>query len=335
MIILDGSDAGGQFVRTACALSAITGKAIKIANIRGARPEPGLKAQHVEGIRALGELCSAEIIGLEKGSRELEFVPRKFGEKDITVNIFSAGSIGLVLQALLIAAIKFEKPVKIKFIGGGTWGKWAPPVLYLEKILFPLMGCESSLVFDIKRDGFYPKGGADVEVIVKPFKLAPIGKMEKGKLLEINIFSLASESLKKADVADRQASAAEEELRKKFSVPIIADIKYVPSVSPGSGILVVGKYEHSLLGGDSIGELGKKAEAVGKESVKNFLSEIGGAVDRHAADMLLPYMAFFGGSFATSAITRHIVTNCAVIEKFLPVKFEIDKEKNVVSVRKV
>lgn len=335
MMILDGSEAGGQFVRTACALSAITGNAVKITNIRGVRPEPGLKVQHIEGIKALGELCDAEITGLEKGSRELDFFPREFREKDITVNISSAGSIGLVLQALLTAAIRFEKPVKIKFVGGGTWGKWAPPVLYLEKVLFPLMGCESSLAANIKRDGFYPKGGADVEVVVKPFKLEQIEKMEKGKLLGINIFSLASESLKKANVAERQASVAEEELRKKFSVPITSDIKYVPSISAGSGILVVGKYEHSLLSGDAIGELGKKSETVGKEAAKNFLSEIVGAIDRHAADMLLPYMAFFGGTFATSAITHHIVTNCSVIEKFLPVKFEIDKEKNIVIVKKI
>jgi RNA 3'-phosphate cyclase len=336
MLTLDGSEAGGQFVRTACALSAITGKAIKIINIRGARPEPGLKVQHIEGIKALGELCGAEISGLEKGSRELDFFPREFREKDLVVSISSAGSIGLVLQALLISAIKFEKTVKIRFIGGGTWGKWAPPALYLEKILFPLLGCESLLAIDIKRDGFYPKGGADVEVAVRPFKLGTIGKTEKGKLLEINIFSLASQSLKKADVAERQASAAEEELRGKFSVPIAKDIRYVPSVSPGSGILVVGKYEHSLLGGDAIGELGKKAEEVGKEAAKNFLSEIDGAIDRHAADMLLPYMAFAGsGSFATSAITQHITANCSVIEKFLPVKFEIDRGKNAVSARKV
>ena len=335
MMILDGSEAGGQFVRTACALSAITGKAIRIINIRGARPEPGLKIQHIEGIKALGELCRAEISGLEKGSRELDFFPREFSEKDLEVNISSAGSIGLVLQALLIAAIKFEKQVKIKFNGGGTWGKWAPPVLYLEKVLFPPLGCEDSLAINIKRDGFYPKGGAEVEVIVKPFKPEPTDKTEKGKLLELNIFSLASESLKRANVAERQARAAEDFLRGKFLVPITKDIKYVPSVSPGSGVLVAGKYEHSILGGDAIGELGKRAEDVGKEAAKNFLSEIGATADRHAADMLLPYMAFSGGSFMTSAITRHIATNCSVIEKFLPVKFGIDREKNVVKVRKI
>lgn len=334
MLILDGAEAGGQFVRTACALSAITGKAIKIINIRGARPEPGLKIQHIEGIKALGELCDAEIKGLEKGSRELEFAPKDFNEKDLEVKISSAGSIGLVLQALLIAAIRFEKQVKIKFIGGGTWGKWAPPVIYLDKVLFPLMKC-GPLEIDIKKDGFYPKGGAEVEVVVKPFKPEPINRTEKGKLLEINIFSIASQSLQKANVAGRQASAAEEELKKKFSVPIKSDMKYVPSISAGSGILVIGKYEHSFLGGDAIGEIGKKAEDVGKEAVKNFLSEITGAIDRHAADMLLPYMAFYGGSFSTSSITHHIVANCLVIEKFLHVKFEINKERNAVGARRI
>lgn len=335
MIILDGSEAGGQFVRTACALSAITGKAVKIKNVRGARPEPGLKIQHIEGIRALGELCGAEIKGLEKGSRELEFVPKEFSEKDLEVKISSAGSIGLVLQALLIAAIKFEKPVKINFIGGGTWGKWAPPVLFLEKILFPIMGCGGALAVDCKKDGFYPVGGAEVEVAVKPFKPKVIDCLERGKLLGINIFSIASESLKNAKVAERQASAADFFLAEKFGVPISAEKKYVTSASAGSGVLVAGKYEHSLIGGDCIGEMGKKSEDVGKEAAKNFLSETG-AIGRHAADMLLPYMAFRGeGRFATGRITSHIVANCAVIEKFLPVKFGIDRERNVVSVRKI
>lgn len=334
-MILDGSEAGGQFVRTACALSAVTRKAIKIKNVRGARPEPGLKIQHIEGIRSLGKLCNAEIKGLEKGSRELEFVPRGFAEKDLEIKVSTAGSIGLVLQALLIAALRFEKPVKIRFIGGGTWGKWAPPVLYLEKVLFPLLGCAGSLAIEIKKDGFYPVGGAEVEVVVGPFKPKEINILEKGKLVGIDVFSIASENLKKASVAERQASAADFFLAERFGVPLKSEKKYVPSASAGSGILIVGKYEHSLLGGDCVGEIGKKAESVGIEAAKNFLSETG-AVDRHAADMLLPYMGFVGsGTFATAKITQHIVTNCSVIEKFLPVKFEIDKEKNVVRVRKI
>ncbi|MBR9682255.1 MAG: RNA 3'-phosphate cyclase, partial [Candidatus Aenigmarchaeota archaeon] len=68
MIEIDGSNAGGQLVRTAIALSTVTGKAVKIINIRGARTNPGLKTQHMEGIRSLGKLCNARIVGLESDS---------------------------------------------------------------------------------------------------------------------------------------------------------------------------------------------------------------------------------------------------------------------------
>ena len=67
MIELDGSQAGGQFVRTAVALSCLTGKPVRLTNIRGARPEPGLKVQHLEGIYSIGELCNAKMSGIELG----------------------------------------------------------------------------------------------------------------------------------------------------------------------------------------------------------------------------------------------------------------------------
>jgi RNA 3'-terminal phosphate cyclase (ATP) len=45
MLEIDGSygEGGGQLVRTAVALSAVTGKEIKVRNIRKNRQNPGLK----------------------------------------------------------------------------------------------------------------------------------------------------------------------------------------------------------------------------------------------------------------------------------------------------
>ncbi|MCJ7816907.1 MAG: RNA 3'-phosphate cyclase, partial [Candidatus Aenigmarchaeota archaeon] len=47
MLTIDGGhlEAGGQIVRTAIGLSCVTGKPVKIFNIRKGRPVPGLKAQ--------------------------------------------------------------------------------------------------------------------------------------------------------------------------------------------------------------------------------------------------------------------------------------------------
>ena len=50
MITIDGShgEGGGQIVRTALALSAITGKAVEIVNVRANRAKPG-GLSHVRG----------------------------------------------------------------------------------------------------------------------------------------------------------------------------------------------------------------------------------------------------------------------------------------------
>ncbi|OGP24817.1 MAG: hypothetical protein A2067_03525 [Deltaproteobacteria bacterium GWB2_42_7] len=50
-----------------------------------------------------------------------------------------------------------------------------------------------------------------------------------------------------------------------------------------------------------------------------------GALDPHLADQIVLYMALAKGnsSFTTTRITNHLLTNIWVIEKFLPVKFEV------------
>ncbi|RLA97615.1 MAG: RNA 3'-phosphate cyclase, partial [Deltaproteobacteria bacterium] len=59
MVGLDGSygEGGGQIVRTAVGLSAYLGVPCRNRNIRKGRSSPGLRPQHVAGIRALLELC--------------------------------------------------------------------------------------------------------------------------------------------------------------------------------------------------------------------------------------------------------------------------------------
>ena len=59
MLEIDGDDGGGQVVRTAVALSALTGEAIRATNVRGDRPEPGMRPQHVAAVEAAAALCSA------------------------------------------------------------------------------------------------------------------------------------------------------------------------------------------------------------------------------------------------------------------------------------
>jgi RNA 3'-terminal phosphate cyclase (ATP)/RNA 3'-terminal phosphate cyclase (GTP) len=324
-LLLDGSDAGGQFVRTAVALAAITGKPIKITNIRGARPEPGLKTQHIEGIRAIASLCNAEIEGLEVGSRTLTFLPGRLEAKDIEINISTAGSIGLVLQALLLVTANLDKSIKIKIRGGGTWNKWAPPVCYFNHVFLPLIKEDSEI--KILKEGFYPRGGAEVEVLTKSWTTQEINITDAGCIDDVEIFSFASQDLQRRNVAERQAEAAVKYIKEKLKIEAKINASYSQTDSTGTGILIVCRTENSIFGADALGELGQPAERVGATAAKYLVQDLfSGAVDIHAADMLLPYIAFHGsGKIFIPSLTHHVVKNIEVLEKFFDKKFKIEE----------
>ncbi|MCK7491215.1 MAG: hypothetical protein MZW92_05475 [Comamonadaceae bacterium] len=58
---IDGAhgEGGGQLVRSAVALAAISGRPLHIRNIRARRAKPGLAAQHLTAVRAVAALCDA------------------------------------------------------------------------------------------------------------------------------------------------------------------------------------------------------------------------------------------------------------------------------------
>jgi len=89
VIDIDGSymEGGGQIIRTSIGLSALTGKSCIISNIRKGRSSPGLKAQHLSGIRAVANLCDARVNGLNIGSEKIEFYPDKISHKHLEIDI--------------------------------------------------------------------------------------------------------------------------------------------------------------------------------------------------------------------------------------------------------
>ncbi|MEK6863859.1 MAG: RNA 3'-terminal phosphate cyclase, partial [Nanoarchaeota archaeon] len=334
-IDIDGShdEGGGQILRTAAGLSAYTGKPFRIFNIRGKRTKPGIRHQHLEAIGAVARLCNAEVKGNVLNSKELEFIPHELGEGRLNIRIPTAGSAALVLQSLMIPALKTT--VKVKIEGGATYGKWAPSMDYLANVLFPMLNKMGyNIAVEKLKDGFYPKGGALIEVTIKRSELKPMDFIERGKLKLIKGISVASSNLEKARVAERQAMSAKKTMFDAFSeYECNMQALYRDSICPGTGITLWAEFENTRLGADALGELGKKSESVGREAalalIKEFNTEA--VVDLHAADQLLPYIAIAGkGRLKTSKITGHVRTNIAIIEKFLGVKFKVSEEQALV-----
>ena len=163
MLTLDGThlEGGGSLVRVALALSALTGKPFKITNIRANRSEPGLKAQHLHAIKALTQLCQAETNYIDIGTRELTFTPGKIKSGIYTIDIGTAGSITLLLQALILPAL--FAPRKVTFIvRGGTCGKWQASADYLQNILLPyLQRFVEKIELKIIKSGSFTQGGGE------------------------------------------------------------------------------------------------------------------------------------------------------------------------------
>lgn len=155
LLRLDGrtGEGGGQLVRIACALAAVTSQPIRIDHVRGNREDRkgnrggGLKAQHVSAIEWLVEATGAEVDGLAVGSHTLEFRPslppsalveRHF--KIIAGN--SASSTLLIFQAifpfLLFAGNESRQPIELE-IHGGTNVSFSLSYEYLDQVLLPTL----------------------------------------------------------------------------------------------------------------------------------------------------------------------------------------------------
>jgi RNA 3'-terminal phosphate cyclase (ATP) len=328
-------EGGGQIVRTTIALSALTGKPVKLTKIRDKRPNPGLQAQHVVAVKAVGAICNAETQGLTQGSQELTFTPHGYAAGQLSFDVGTAGSIPLILQALMPAAAYAPNKVNLD-LTGGTDVRWSPPIDYVRLIQLPLlqqMGYLATIRVD--RRGHYPKGGGRVSISVDPPRvLKAVSLMERGWLLGIEGISHCVRL--PSHVAQRQANAAQEKLNAegfRFTNVNVATETYPsnqdPHVAPGSGITLLAKFSSgTIVGSDSLGERGKPAESVGADAATKLLAELtsGAPVDRHMGDILIPYIAVAEGRsmFQVSEITMHTLTNIKVAEMVAGVKFDVE-----------
>lgn len=322
---VDGSygEGGGQLVRTAVALAAITGTPIDIRRMRARRAKPGLAPQHVTAVRAVAEVCDATVDGLAAGSQRLVFTPGRTRGGTYAFDVGTAGSTPLVLQALLPVLIASGERASVRLTGGtDIWA--APPLDYVVHVLLPLLGrLGARATLRCVRRGYYPRGGGLIEVLVEPGRLVPQAFDAQGKLRGIR--GVAHAANLPAHVAERMRIAAVEPLSRWGEPHIDAEV-LGPSQAIGAGGAVVlwAETAHTVLGAGRVARRGVRAEVLGHDAGAELAADLqaGATLDPRAADQMLIYFALCGGgSFLTRVLTTHAETTLWLIEQFLPVRF--------------
>ncbi len=320
---IDGSygEGGGQIIRTAITLSTITKKPVQIDDIRAKRKVPGLRAQHLTGVRLLAKLCNANVEGLKIGSTSIKFEPGELENSHITEDIGTAGSISLIFQGLIPAVAIAKKELRLS-ITGGTDVSWSPTAYYTKYVLAEAhsrMGIKFSM--DIKQRGYYPKGGGVIDLNVFPCnEIKPIILSQRN---ERNAKLYCSFSKLDSELIDKHVQATKKMLEQKnFSAEL--EVKEESALNQGGSLLLYSNDSDSIIGSDGLFDI--KLGRFSNEILENFVKWNLG-VDDHLADMLVLVTAFSKemSVFRTKKITHHLETNLYITSKMTGCKYGIGK----------
>ncbi len=337
---IDGSlgEGGGQVLRTALALSLITGRTLRLRNIRARRGNPGLQRQHLACIEAAAKLggATARPIGggeLRAGCDTLEFAPAAAWASEVAVDIGSAGSTTLVVQTILIPAlVASDRPLRA-VITGGTHNPLAPPFEFLDRVFLPplrAMGADATVT--LERHGVLPDGGGRIVLETRPSQLKPIALVETGAVVARRVTAVVAGLPR--HIADRELAVARERLREPA-----CSVVEIEDAGPHNLFMV----EAELASGareltTAHGRKGYPAEDVAADALDDLVDflEAGVPVGDYLADqLLLPMAVAGGGRFRTTELSLHATTNIQTIAAFLdtPIKQrEIDDDIVEVSV---
>lgn len=322
-IKIDGSygEGGGQILRSALTLSAITQRPIQIENIRHNRKVPGLRPSHLSTIKILGKICNAKIDGLAVGSTGITFTPGEIQDTKIQENVGTAGSISLILQAIIPLALA-GKRLELS-ITGGTDVPWSPTINYTKFVLaeaYSRLGIKFEL--NIKKRGYYPKGGGQADITILPCqKITPI-HLSKRNSRDAKILCSYS-GVDKNEIESYINSAKDALQQKGFSIQ--SQITQENALNSGASFLVYNYDENSINGADELLDFKNKA-GFSKTAISAFVENDLGA-DLNLSDMLVTPLSLCKemSVFTVKEISKHLETNLHITSEITGCKSGVGK----------
>jgi len=335
MIEIDGSllEGGGQVLRMSVALSALLRKPIRIFNIRGNRSKPGLRAQHMSGLKLVHQLSGGQLEGCQLHSSEIIYKPPQTrnlqSKNNFEMDIGNNGAISLLVQICLPVALYRNQNTEFS-LKGGTFGDFAPPMIYCQQVLVPLLQNHFGLSLDFKlvQESFDMKGGGHVNLNVRPLSssLKPL-KLDQPLLDKPKIIMKSTTSGNAPlTLAEKASKAAENELKGlNFSI----NNEFLPqALGTAMTIFIKVEAQNTILAASKVSQ--KKSEnpskfgsAVAREIKKTM--DLGVPVDQWMQDQLIIYMTLAKGCsrLLTGPLTLHTRTAISIAEQLTSAQFKV------------
>ncbi len=328
VVEIDGSigEGGGQILRSALALSMVTGRPCRLKNIRAGRKKPGLLRQHLTALEAAAKIGSATVEGAALGSRDLFFRPGSPRSGCYRFPVGTAGSATLVLQTVLPALLTASGSSEI-VLEGGTHNPFAPPFDFLDRVLLPVLNRMGPRIrAELERPGFYPAGGGLFRVTVDPVpRLSRIDILRRGGIVSRK--AVARVSNLSPQIAERELAIVARSL--SWSAECLHAEQLHDAAGPGNVLMLEIASEHVTELFTGFGRRGTPAEQVAEGVVKEAREYLGSGapVGPYLADQLLvPFGVAGEGSYRTVRPTRHTLTNIEIVRMFLDVEIAVRQE---------
>jgi RNA 3'-terminal phosphate cyclase (ATP) len=207
---------------------------------------------------------------------------------------------------------------------GGTFVPFSPSYHYLAEVAGPAFrrfGAEFSA--ELRKWGWMTGGGGIVEAAITPVKSLQGVRFEP--VTDDTVRGVAAVTNLPSHIPHRMARRAHnliEQMGLKAAVSAVRE----NGVGPGAGIILW----RTQAGFSSLGRRGLPADKVAEAAVADLAAFLdnGTAVDKYLADQLLIPMALAQGqsSLTTDHLTRHTLTNSALLRQWLDVSIRIDGE---------
>ncbi|RZF44523.1 hypothetical protein LSTR_LSTR002296 [Laodelphax striatellus] len=337
---------GSQYMRQRLILSVVSGKPIKITQIRAKEDNPGLTEYEANLLRLLDKLTNGTWLEVSETGTAFSFSPGALIGGTLTHECCKLRGIGYYLEVLMALAPFCKKPLSI-ILRGVTCNQKDPSVDSFKQGALPVlrrfMVIDPGLELTIKKRGVEPLGGGEVHFVCPSIKqLKPIQLKDWGKVKKVRgtMFALRVSPA----LANRMVESA-----KGVFLNFIPDVFFTvdhlkgqaAGKSPGfGGSLYAETTDGVIFTSDCVSDCSAQShsvpEDVGRNAAHALLDEIscGGCVDSAFQSLACLYMALTSKDVSkcvTGPLTPYTIKFLQHLREFFGLMFQLEPYRDPAS----